>query len=377
MKKDVIILTAINPTKAYSCVKYLYDNISPKYAVELWALVSSDSIEQYRTWGETVHSFSSNPFGKIPKVRMIAMKIIGFFLCLSYRNRTIICHETYHYHSACFVKILFPKTKLIHYCTEMYNEKSARFQQRQLKYYRRHANDPDLIIECNAERKEYRKELYGIIKPQVVIENTIPSSELSDYSNIKYGLNDVPTIVYSGGCHNVHELDIIVNALKLLDFDFVAKFIVYGPTDAIEVLKEQCKTISNAKIEIVTGLTRDKALAHVANSDIGVVYYDPDYSVNCRYAAPTKFFEYIGLGVPLVSSKNDSLVRIIEDYKVGEYLETNDAEGMAKAISRLANKTYRESVHLNEIKAFSEHLSYESQATNAYEHIYSVLGENR
>ncbi len=373
MKSDVIILTAINPTKAYSCVKYLFDRLSSKHKVDLWAMVSDDSIGTYKSWGNTVHSFTSNVFGKIPKVRMVAMKVIGFFLCWKFRNRTIICHETYHYHSACFVKKLFPKTKLIHYCTEMYNEKSVKFQRDQLKYYKDHANDPDLIIECNEERKKYRKNLYKIVKPQVVIDNTIPISEISPFFDANHVNSDVPTIVYSGGCHNVHELDIIVEALKLLDFEYKAKFIVYGPSNAIDALKEQCRVINGSHIEIITGLTRDEALPHVAKSDIGIVYYDPEYSVNCKYAAPTKFFEYIGLGLPVVSSKNEPLVRIIDEYKVGIYMETNDSKGMAMAISDLADKQVRDKYRANELNSFKKYLSYESQSAQAIEAVFNIL----
>lgn len=373
MNKEVLIITAINPTKAYSCVKYLFDSLIQSKNVALWALVPEDSIDEYKKWGKTVYSFANNVFGKIPKIRMIAMKIIGFFLCLEYRNKTIICHETYHYHSACIVKRLFPNTKLVHYCTEMYNDKSAKFQQWQLRYYKRHCNDPDLIIECNKEREAYRKKLYNIKKPQVVIENTIPKCVIAKYQSANKKYNLIPEIVYSGGCHGERDLDIIVDALKLLDFDYSATFIVYGPKSSINLLKEKCATIRNRNINIITGLTREKVLPYVAKADIGIVYYDPDYSMNCKYAAPTKFFEYMGLFVPVVSSRNESLVRIIDKYKIGRYMKLNNAVGMAEEIKALKEVRQRELIGKNEMIAFHNHLCYERQSIEALDKLEKLI----
>lgn len=377
MKKNkVLIISAINPTKAYSGVKYMFDKLKPRYDTSLWAMVSKECFPEYTSWGSNVFSFYNIFLGKIPKIRMIAMKFKGFLLCARYRNQTIICHETYHYKSACLVKRFFPHTKLIHYCTEMYNAKSAGFQKRQMKHYIKHASSPDLIIECNKERRDYRRKKYNISKPQVVIDNTIPFSEIQTYMGEKKFFKEVPEIIYSGGCHTDYELDILINALDMLDFEYKAKLIVYGVNHAIEQLKEKCRKISKDRISIITGLTRSEVLPIVAKADIGIVYYDPEYSINCQYAAPTKFFEYIGLGVPVVTSSNESLMRVINQFGIGAYMKTNDAKGMAEAISSLYDIKDRIECYNNEKYSFSKFLSYEQQSREAYVEIMNLIEEN-
>ena len=75
-EKKVLVLSAINPTKAYACVKYLYNVlIERKIDVELWSAVPVAQKNEYAKWGEKVNSFFYSKLSNIPKFRMLYMKI--------------------------------------------------------------------------------------------------------------------------------------------------------------------------------------------------------------------------------------------------------------------------------------------------------------
>jgi len=150
MKKDqrkVLIISASNPTRAYSCIKYLYQALRERYDdVYLWAAVPNEQKEEYLSWGKNVNSFFFNIFGKIPKIRMIFMLLLGWALCFRFRNQVIVCHDLFFYRACVWVKKIFPKTTVVQYCTELYTERSPKFHQKLLKNFTKNPNAMDFTI---------------------------------------------------------------------------------------------------------------------------------------------------------------------------------------------------------------------------------------
>lgn len=379
MNKDVLIISAINPTRAYSCIKYLYRALTDRMIdTEVWCAVPAKQKKDLLTWGRDVHSFYFNFWGRIPKIRMLYMLIDGCLKCLHYRNKTIICHDLFHYKSCMLIKRLFPKTIIVHYCTEIYNEKSAKFQQMQMKFYAGHSKFADMTIECNEERRKYRVSTYNLKMPTGVILNTLPKNEAEKYRTPNKYQNEIPCIVYSGGIFRVGGWDLILNALTKVRNTFHVRFYCYGNKNAIDDLYEKAgKLLPTDSYKIIEGLGREAVLRQISNADIGIMYYDPEWSINTRYAAPTKFFEYIGLGIPLICSANDSLANIISANEIGVVMRQNNADGMAEGLEiLLQNKETLSRMSKNALSAFDRKLCYEKQATSTIDMIEDLIKKN-
>ncbi len=375
MQRRVIILSGVDPTRAYSCIKYLYQKLKKEdINVEVWSNVPETSMESYRKWGNNVFSFRDKGLGKIPRIRAIAATLEGLKCAIRFRNQVIICHDLYHFFSCYIIKKLYPNTIFIHYCTEIYNKKSKLFHRIQHKLYSHIVNSPDLIIECDPFRAQFRKRDLNIKKQQVVILNTIPQYEIEQYCTKTLKDNDVPVICFSGGLFHAHQLDIMINAMENIDLDYELRLFCYGNNDVIKEFDSICKKKISGKYDIIANKSREETLTNVSHGDIGIVYYNPDYSINTRYAAPTKFFEYIGLGLIVVSSNNESLTHIIDEYDIGNYMKSNNESGLKDCIEELLNKKeYIRSRKQKSKDVFNNSLSYEIQSLQAFAVIFELI----
>lgn len=378
-KRKVLILSAANPTRAYSGIKYLFKELERnEHIVNLWAAVPDSQKNEYSEWGANANSFFFRGFGKIPVVRLWWMKIMAILIAFKYRNQAIICHELTFYKTCYLLKRFFPNTIIIHYCTELFDENSPKKFLKQLKFYEKHPDVADLVIECDEMRRKYREEKYHISKPSVTIYNTIPKSELEKYVTKKIRKNEVAEIVYTGAAYGHRQLDMLIDAVEKITVPYKMKFYVYGPEASIQKLEELCiDRLGKGKYEVISNTPREKLFDKVSSADIGIVYYNPTLSIGNKFASPTKFFEYVGMGIPVVSSHNDSLVDLIDSYDLGMYMENQSVEAMYNCINILASdSSLRNRIAEHEILAFNDYLCYEKQSKKAFEIIEELLKSN-
>lgn len=372
---DVLILSAIDPTHAYSCIKYLYCFLSAQgINTECWARVPRNSCSLYYSWGKGIHSFYINPLMNIPKIRTYYMKLKGLSECIKYRNKTIICHDLFHYHSARIVKKFFKETRLILYFTEIYNDKHSKLLQKLQQDFLNNPNEADLMVECDYQREKWRITNNLVSIETCTILNTIPYKDVEQYINKQKVNNIIPRIVYSGGVHESGEFSIIINALSEIKMDFEMDFYCFGSDSALDELETECKQKIPEKYKVIRNLPREEVFKQIYNANAGITYYDPEYSVNTLYAAPTKFFEYIGLAIPVICSGNPSLDSLIDEYGLGVYLKENNSNGMKQCIEYILNHKEKQiEFSNNEIQAFKNHLCYEEQSKTANSKILALI----
>jgi len=202
--KKVCILTWHDISAAYSCLLYLKEELGKDMDISLWGRCERDKID--KDMSKNYHSFFETWYGKFKGIRVVIARLHAFFIALGYNN--IIINDLDFYRIMYFVKFLFPRKKIIHYNTEIYDGDVTCSKSIQ-SFYRKHSNYPDMIIECSAERAEYRKHKYGIRKKIYVINNTVPQKYINgilaqnkcienffDFEN-----NGLPILIYAGGCN--------------------------------------------------------------------------------------------------------------------------------------------------------------------------------
>ena len=286
--KKILILSAVDPTRAYSCIKYLYEYLKKKYDCKL-CCASLKNDDELRKWDNNIHNFFGYVFGRLPKVRMLQMRVMGFLFAFKYRNNVIVCHDLFHYKAASFAKMLFPKTVLVLYFTEIYNDKSVWWQKKIQKSFDKSKKRIDYVIECDYFRMLYRKEKHSI-RHIDYIYNTLPKSEIRQVIKTDNVNKSEYRIIYAGAASS-KVVDIIIEAVKSVKYNNIFEICCYGNPEEIDLLKEKCvRTKINFRIR--ANLDRKTVFNYMDKADIGIAYYDPTYSINTLYAAPTKFFEY-------------------------------------------------------------------------------------
>jgi glycosyltransferase involved in cell wall biosynthesis len=87
-------------------------------------------------------------------------------------------------------------------------------------------------------------------------------------------------------------------------------------------------------------LPYDEMPALVASADIGIAPYDPRKLAQLSlgfYWSPLKIFEYMACGLPTVTIPRPPLLEIVRAEQEGLFFPEGSAEGLAKAIARLAD----------------------------------------
>jgi glycosyltransferase involved in cell wall biosynthesis len=87
---------------------------------------------------------------------------------------------------------------------------------------------------------------------------------------------------------------------------------------------------------LMTGVVpHDRALAFLAACDVCVSPHVPNPDGSRFFGSPTKLFEYMGLGKPIVASDLEQIGQVLEDGRTGLLCPPGDVEAAAKAVVRM------------------------------------------
>ena len=300
-------------------------------------------------------------------------------LCI-FRYDIIFFNDLKYFYIMVMVKKLFRKKLFIHYCTELFEDKEIG-----LSLYKKYANIFDFIIDVEPNRGNIREKIYKLKNKPKIILNTLPSDELPVRQN-KGGLlkiagikndSNLPIIIYTGGAFPGRGLDVIVNAIKKLEKKSLFIAFVYGDKKSIAKLKNLCRDNLEIGTYIISNeKSREILLSCTYEANCGIVYYPPSESIGCKYAAPSKFFEYLSCGIPVVTSPNKSLIEIIDLYKCGAYAKDESDISLSYAIEKVLNEE-NSKISSNAEYAFRKYLNYEIQSKDTIDELIKLLNNYR
>lgn len=193
----------------------------------------------------------------------------------------------------------------------------------------------DLVFVANKYRAKLIQKRYNLSKLPEVFENIryLPSINNFDEANKKYSevFNAKYNIVSTGGVSLSRETDKLVLRMKKLSDDYKL-YIIGGGTDGdINKIKEiiEANTITNVVLLDKVPISELKYMLQYCQ--IGIVQYHKN-NLNNKYCASGKIYEFLGEGLPVVTSENIPLKDFCETFKVGVSNENFD-EGILKIVS--------------------------------------------
>lgn len=358
-----------NPLRAYSGLKYLCQALERAgIETEMWALIPASMLHETETWGFPVHSFLTTWYGSIPRLRAVLACLQLVWMAVT-RRKHVIFADLLLFPAAALLKVLHPGALVVQYCSELFTSADEPRYRYLLWLYGRLANLPDAVIEVEPGRAKLRKRAYRLRQDPVLIPNSIPTWELSD-RDAGASLATVagapipegaPVIVYSGGAFLHRELGTIVAAIAALRTKAFFLAFCYGEPDGIAALRRACgEQLGPDRFHIAVSVERQKLLSVLAEADLGIVYYRPSATIGNKYAAPTKLFEYIAAGLPVVTSNNPGVVRLVERLNLGVCVKDESVEALTLAIdAMLSDPKRRRAIHEKERECFVSTLSYD------------------
>ncbi|WP_424005008.1 glycosyltransferase family 4 protein (plasmid) [Haloarcula salina] len=150
---------------------------------------------------------------------------------------------------------------------------------------------------------------------------------------------DEPLIVYVGNIGHAQNLDACIRAMGELEGD--AELRLVGGGDTVPDLRETAESsdVSDA-VTFAGPMPHEEIPSLLASADVGIAPLVDDDEL--AYAMPTKVYEYMGAGLPVVTTGRGEVERFIDSSNGGIHAES-DVESIASAFDTLlADESYRE-----------------------------------
>lgn len=177
-----------------------------------------------------------------------------------------------------------------------------------------------------------------------VVSNTPPRSRVAPEPEQRRRPEGQPLgIVYLGLLEVPRGIMEMVEAVALLRRDGLAvRAVIVGKGRDAQLFEDRARELglTDAEVSFLGYVDRDTALRAVQEADIGVLPHHVNEQWNT--SIPNKLFDYMAVGLPVVTSNPGPFERITRAAGVGEVFQGGDAASLASAIRRLADPDLRE-----------------------------------
>lgn len=228
--------------------------------------------------------------------------------------------------------------KVVYDSHELYSEqeftKSEKRQWRQLE--EKYIGLSDMVMTVNPLIADELKKRYSLRSDVEVIYN----ATVSEYGNKNEKLfhkafnlkNDSTIILYQGGLSAYRNLEALVQSMAFVKNKNLHLVIMgEGP------LKNRLKSIVKNKnlescVHFHDAVSQENLLQYTASADIGIIPYQA-ICLNNYYCTPNKLFEFISVGIPVLSSDLPAIKHIINTHKIGNVGDMSSVNSLANTIN--------------------------------------------
>lgn len=205
--------------------------------------------------------------------------------------------------------------------------------------------------------QSYIKYYLNLNKNTEVVLNMPDLDLLKNFKSVERKKNE---IFYIGGISNLRGFDVTTNAIKILKGkipDIMMHYI--GPYSPKLINSVDIDSIEN-NIKFYGMMPLVKGLEYSRNSKIGISILKPIQ--NYVESFSTKIFEYMAIGLPVVTSNFKLYKNIIEKYKCGICVDPLNSIEIANAIEYIIkNPIIAKQMGLNGIKAVEKIFNWEKE----------------
>lgn len=150
-------------------------------------------------------------------------------------------------------------------------------------------------------------------------------------------------------------------AVDAMQYVTDAVLMIVGSGDVIALLHQMVKKLNlTEKVIFVGKVPFEKLLQYTHHADLGLTL-DKDTNINYRYSLPNKLFDYIHAGVPVLASEVVEIKKIIDEYKVGDCIQSHDPKHIAEKINSILNNETQLQDWKKNCKIAAENLNWENE----------------
>jgi glycosyltransferase involved in cell wall biosynthesis len=198
----------------------------------------------------------------------------------------------------------------------------------------------DELIVPSARRGQLYVERYGLHKLPKLILNCPPLTT-PQYSDVLRQRLQLPpslhVVLYHGSLLAGRGLEQLVLSVHHFDASSVLVFIGSQGEfyrDVLAPLVDSEKLTD--RVFFVPYVPPEEMMRHVVGADVGVAIYR-NVNLNNYFCAPTKLYEYLMAGVPVVTSAFPELVDFLTEHRVGRTFDPDCPESIAAAVNNVCS----------------------------------------
>lgn len=384
-KAKLLVAIGIDFDRSYAGTQYLLERLGEHFDVSLYVLTSPQSQPWYEQLPHTCHVF---PFWDTPWVGrrfrfMSKVFRIGMFLRMLFARQLLITETTYLREAAWAKKIRGRRMVLTQFCQELFLPEEYprdRWPATQKKF----ARVPDVVIDVDPFRAKIRTDYYGLAQTPYVLRNTFPLSQMPpraprgrlwELAGIPAPPPGMPVLVHAGGVGREKPFDRIIDAVAALDRPVFLLAFCTATEEKIQYFRDYAaQKLKPGRFHLGPTVSREQLRASLWEADVGVVDYtfSVEPTVNQKYCAPTKLYEFMACGLAILGSNNDSLRDVIEREGLGRCAAGDTPRDLADALGRLLDSGATEMKRKAQA-TFADRYSYESACEAEVQNIAQAM----
>lgn len=202
---------------------------------------------------------------------------------------------------------------------------------------KRAAIKSDVIITVSESIANKLREQFSLDRKPIVIRNIPRKKDITEKQNIFRNKFSIPAnkkiILYQGGISKGRGIEKIIESMPYIDNNIV--YVILGNGVLTEHLKELAiKLRVEDRVFFHEAVSQEILLNYTNSADLGVHLME-NTCLNHYYALPNKIFEYIQAELPILCSNFPEMRKIVLDYNIGEIVDPDDKEGIARSINKI------------------------------------------
>jgi len=153
----------------------------------------------------------------------------------------------------------------------------------------------------------------------------------------------------------------IIKIINILEKVPNAHFVIIGDGEYKKQFENEANKLSvTDRIHFMGVVNHSELLSYTVSADIGVTLIE-NISISYYYALPNKLFEYIMAGVPVLASNLPQMKRVIDEYKVGKYVDPEDENELINTLNEMINNEENLDEYRKNCENASKELNWEAE----------------
>ncbi|MBN8458958.1 MAG: glycosyltransferase [Verrucomicrobia bacterium] len=220
----------------------------------------------------------------------------------------------------------------------------------------------DVVMHAERHRLEYFEQRYPSRANSFLLENLPYYRECCPERP-----SETRRFVYFGLLIPDRHIEELIEAFAGLRDDGITLDIIgFGEKKYEQVLQRLCDENPRRNVRILPPVAASRVHENLAEYDVGFAFYQ-NTNLNNYYCAPTKIYDYIQMGMPVISNDFPGVVDIVEKNNAGVCISSVTPENIRDAITRIVDHRIANNI----TPSLRRRYSWESQCA-AYLRIFGI-----